>query len=80
MKNRQYESMTKVVKDRLIVRVWRTEQEFTTGNNSDIYSAVVLANDDPQSISEILDTFPNIAAYEILDKDGNGALVYPDWN
>ena len=78
--NRQYESMTKVVKDRLIVRVWRTEQEFTTGNNSDIYSAVVLANDDPQSISEILDTFPNIAAYEILDKDGNGALVYPDWN
>ena len=80
MKNRQYESMTKVVKDRLIVRVWRTEQEFTTGNNSDIYSAVVLANDDPQSISEILDTFPNVAAYEILDKDGNGALVYPDWN
>jgi len=80
MKNRQYESMTKAVKDRLIVRVWRTEQEFTTGNNSDIYSAIVLANDDPQSISEILDTFPNIAAYEILDKDGNGALVYPDWN
>jgi len=78
--NRQYESMTKVVKDHLIVRVWRTEQEFTTGNNSDIKAAIVLANADPQSISEILDTFPNIAAYEILDKDGNGALVYPDWN
>jgi len=80
MKNRQYESMTKVVKNNLTVRVWRTEQEFTTGNNSDIYAAIVLANDDPQSISEILDTFTNVAAYEILDKDGNGALVYPDWN
>jgi hypothetical protein len=80
MKNRQYESMTKIVKNNLTVRVWRTEQEFTTGNNSDIKAAIVLANADLESISEILDTFPNVAAYEILDEEGNGALVYPDWN
>jgi uncharacterized protein (DUF2141 family) len=78
--NRQYESMTKVVKGDLVVRVWRTETEFTSGNNYDIKQALVLASPNHNSISTVLDGLPNIAAYEILDKDGNGALVYPDWN
>lgn len=72
--------MTKVVKGDLVVRVWRTETSFTGGENSDIKSAIILAPASHKAISEILDTLPNIAAYEILDKDGNGALVYPDWN
>lgn len=80
MKNRQYESMTKVVKGDFVVRVWRTEQSFTTGDNADIKVALALAEDDYRAISYILDDLPNIAAYEILDKEGNGALVYPDWN
>lgn len=78
--NRQYESMTKVVKGDLVVRVWRTEDKFTSGKNKDIQIAIALADTSYGAISESLDSLPNIAAYEILDKDGNGALVYPDWN
>lgn len=78
--NRQYESMTKVVRGDLVIRVWRTETKFTSGDNEDIKAAITLTPSNYEAISEVLDTFPDIAAYEILDKDGNGALVYPDWN
>jgi hypothetical protein len=78
--NRQYESMTKVVKGDLVVRVWRTEKSFTGGENHYIKAALDRVDEDYHCISIALDNLPNIAAYEILDKDGNGALVYPDWN
>lgn len=79
--NRQYESMTKVVKGDLVVRVWRTEKSFTGGENHDIKAAINRVDVASKlGISIALDNLPNIAAYEILDKDGNGALVYPDWN
>jgi hypothetical protein len=78
--NRQYESMTKVVKGDLVVRVWRTETSFTGGENDDIIVAINKTDEDYHALSIALDSLPDIAAYEILDKNGNGALVYPDWN
>jgi hypothetical protein len=78
--NRQYESMTKVVKGDLVVRVWRTETSFTGGENHDIIVAINKTDEDYHALSIALDSLPDIAAYEILDKNGNGALVYPDWN
>lgn len=72
--------MTKVVKGNLTIRVWRTESDFGPKDNNDIKVALTLVDEDYGLISNAIDALPNIAAYEVLDKEGNGSLVYPDWN
>lgn len=77
-KNRQYESMTRIIVDQWTVRVWFTEYELTHGPNYHVIAAVTSAP--VGGIAEALDKISGVAAYEILDKDGNGAVVYPDWS
>lgn len=87
--NRQYESMTRLKLGPYTIRVWRTEPQLAVGFNADIRRAIEWI--EPEGIgerpfdavacdvAEALDALPNIAAYEILDEDGDGAIVYPDW-
>lgn len=83
--NRRYESMTRVQHGGLTVRVWRTEESHTYGPNEEIEKTIRSVHiwPNPHStsllISRALDGLPNIAAYEILDGEGHGAIVYPDW-
>ena len=90
MKNRVYESMTRVVMGQFTVRVWCIEKEISYegtfidyellkfGPRQEIMDAIAGLYT-AQDISEALDKFPRVSAYEILDRNGNGAIVYPDW-
>lgn len=86
--SRVYESMTRARVGPFTVRVWKNENDFVFGPNrvvkrelgflhqrSDRYLVVQL----PEQIKQILETIPGVNAYEILDAQGDGALVYPDW-
>ena len=88
-KNRIYESMTRVRHYDCVVRVWVTETAIQFGPRSDVERAIVALTNPGHpdggslalslAIAGVLDTFPNVSAYEILDERGNGAIVYPDW-
>jgi hypothetical protein len=80
--------MTKVTLGHYTVRVWATVNRPTMGPNKEITEALnnmyvsrrsASRPVGPDDISEVLDAFEDIAAYEILNPAGNGGLVYPDW-
>lgn len=84
--NRLYESMTRASCWDHIVRVWREEPTFRSGPDEEI--ARLLQNVrlerlkgvlEVSRISQVLDALDRIAAYEILDQNGHGVVVYPDW-
>jgi len=87
--NRQYESMTRVMVYRaqhhFAVRVWRSTLAFTSGPDEEVVSTVKgvayhpKAEDMVEALSKAIDSLSGVAAYEILDGYGNGAIVYPDW-
>ena len=76
--NRCYETMTRVVCGEFVVRVWRTTAGLSTGPDVEVVAA--LQNRVSGDISKALDALPNVAAYEILNANGNGCVVYPDWH
>lgn len=85
--NRVLETMTRVEIDNFIVRVWRTSDRFNLGDsNIDIvdtinsFSAMPKTTENMYLLLSKIEELPNIAAAEILDKNGNGVLLYPDWN
>lgn len=80
--NRVYESMTRVQVGPYTVRVWRTEASLTSADNSDLREALRYANPygAPEEIVRIVEALPRIAAVEVLDHNGNGGILYPDWS
>jgi hypothetical protein len=86
-KNRQYEMMTRFYfgPEELTVRVWSTSPKFQMGPDlavRDCLSVLArrLGNVEPLDIVIALETcVANLAAYEIVDRHGRGAVVYPDW-
>lgn len=81
-RNRCYESMTRVKVGTYMVRVWKTEHSLFPGPDTLIEKTLKTFTDEYVALYKIanaLDAFEAIAAYEILDADGNGAIVYPDW-
>jgi hypothetical protein len=84
-KNRQYESMTRIKHYDCTVRVWSTEDFFRMAPRYAIISAVKEVprcfdvHEQARMIAAVIETFPDVAAYEILDEGGNGGVVYPDW-
>jgi len=82
-KNRIYESMTRIVHGGYTIRVWTRESEFQwrdkSGPRIEIVEAIESLPPSPTQIAHTLDTFEDVSAYEILDAEGNGAIVYPDW-
>lgn len=85
MKNRVYESMTRVKSQGWTVRVWRDEPNLEAAiapDNLDIERVVKGVSYRGFSVSNLireLEALPCIAAIEVLDADGNGTLLYPDW-
>ncbi len=82
MKNRVYESMTRVRVNGYAVRVWRDEPELAAGDNHDIVRALTFAPRDAMAadLIRIVEMLPRVVAVEVLDADGNGILLYPDWS
>jgi hypothetical protein len=81
---RVIESMTKAALwDDLIIRVWRNENELRDNyDNSDIYRVLQeLAPYKPKSdlIASTISNLERVSAVEILNRHGNGILIYPDW-
>jgi hypothetical protein len=81
-KNRCYETMTRVLVGPYTVRVWTETMYQKFGPNEDVMNAMYLLSQHdvtPGSISSVIDGLEDISAYEILDKDGNGSVTYPNW-
>lgn len=82
MPNRIHESMTRIRTARWKIRVWRTENGPGPYNNDDIkvVGNTILASHTTEEIGKVIEALPRIAAYEILDRDECGVVVYPDWS
>lgn len=79
-KNRQLETMTITRIGPFRIRVWTTVKAFTMGPDDRVFEALrKLPKITARVIAERLDKISGVAAYEILDHAGNGAIVYPDW-
>lgn len=80
--NKLYESMTKAVLNQhgWSMRVWRNESKFTSGPDPEVISTVINNfNRPPMIVAEEVAKLPRVEAVEVLDQDGNGSLIYPDW-
>lgn len=80
VKNRLYESMTRVRVGDYVVRVWMGEGGLYAGPNKVVKERLeYLPAGSIAKIGEVIDGIDGVEAYEILDRDGNGVVVYPDW-
>ena len=86
MKNRVCERMVRFAGKYLVIRVWVTaNQEFETdvAKLKSLLSTFTLTPATEANMKMIIcaiEEFENIAAAEILNLDGEGILLYPDWN
>jgi len=86
MPNRVCEQMVRFVADNLTIRVWITaNQNFDVDTKPlrDLISTFKLTQSTQSNMRMIIceiEKLDNIAAAEVLDQNGNGLLLYPDWN
>jgi alpha-N-acetylglucosamine transferase len=86
MPNRVCEKMVRCDGVNLTCRVWVTANqnfEADTKKINEILSVFKLSQpteDNMKIIISEIEKLDNIAAAEVLDKNGNGILLYPDWN
>jgi hypothetical protein len=82
--NPVYETMTRTSLGSLKIRVWRESPEWKMGPDEEVADAIFVIKSTggkfkASGIVKALSKLPGIAAIEILDKNGNGGLFYPDW-
>lgn len=77
------ESMTKIGLHNCTVRVWRKEiKVLDSYDNSDVvafaegYSSTNYSTSD---LAEAIARLPRVSAVEVLDIQGNGIVIYPEW-
>lgn len=86
MKNRVCEQMLRFEGDYLNFRVWVTANQNFETDTKELKSLIASfrslesSNDNMKKIICEIEKLKNIAAIEILEKNGNGILLYPDWN
>ena len=89
MKNKVCEQMYKTEHDYLIFRVWISSDKNYYVNTENLLSIKTLLNSVKHTLASHenmidalnkIEQLPNIAAAEVLDKTGNGLLLYPDWH
>lgn len=83
--NPVYETMTNFKTGNMTIRVWREEAEFSMGPDKEIVEALeeVLLSGAPRRAANFVDAMSRlerISAIEVLDKNKNGGLFYPDWH
>ena len=77
-----FESMTRLEVGGYTVRVWRQEEGFVSGPSWEVTEALKIFEvvvPSVGAISEVLEAIGRVNAYEVLDKNGNGLVVYTDW-
>jgi hypothetical protein len=83
MPNVVYESMTRIRGPKWTVRVWREEPRVTLGPDPEVVQVVetaMIQYADAKSIVAVaVRLLPRLNAIEILNNEGDGGLVYPDW-
>lgn len=86
MANRVCERMIKFDGKYITCRVWVTaNQDFQVNVNEinavmSTFRLTQATEDNMKMIICEIEKLKNIAAAEVLDKNGNGLLLYPDWN
>jgi hypothetical protein len=79
-KNKIIESMIKIVTKKFTIRVWRNVTVNLYKDFNDIQKAVDgYRGDSQETLAEIIGRLSDVAAVEVLDKDGMGIVLYPDW-
>ena len=84
--NRVCERMVKVIGDQLIFRVWVTaDQNFAVDIKKleQVLESLKMIDASEENIKLAIceiEKLDNIAAVEILNNQGNGILLYPNWN
>ena len=80
MKNKVIEKMIKVVYDKFTVRVWRDITINAHDNNDDVKKVIDSNRDVTQeTLADIIGKLNDVAAVKVLDNDGQGVVLYPDW-
>lgn len=81
--NRIYETMTKVRTAKWTFRIWREEPAFKMGPDQEVVRIVELVAvqyQNPELVVKAIEkSLPKINDIEILNNEGDGACVYPDW-
>lgn len=86
MPNRVCEQMVRFAGNNLIIRVWVTaNQNFDVETKTlrDLMETFKLTQATPENMRMVIceiEKLDNIAAAEVLDRNGDGLLLYPDWN
>ena len=79
-KNKILESMIKIVTKKFTIRVWRDVTVNLYKDFNDIQKAVdSYRGDSQETLAEIIGRLSDVAAVEVLDEDGMGIDLYPDW-
>lgn len=84
MKSPIYESMTKLVLSRNVVRIWRTQPNAAEAYKVQLdlvgrrgeFDKMPL---DPPDLARWLLTLRDVSAVEIVDGEGQGCVIYADW-
>ena len=90
MKNRCVETMTKIKFHHLHVRVWSNCEQPDRGlmgffgPDERVIEVIerVISSDEHCNVELLrneLEKLDHVAAYEIIDSEGQGVVVYPDW-
>lgn len=84
-KNPQYETLTEIVTGVNKIRIWKTHKnlEATTQFNHQNFSKQVRLITDMHPVETwpiLLMQIPNVACVAIVNTEGNGVSIYPDWH
>lgn len=77
------ESMTRIARHGYTFRIWRKEESVEgQHDNSDLRWVFALKKITPKNVREFavkLAQMPRVNAVEVVDGNGNGILIYPEW-
>lgn len=89
MKNHSYdcvESMTRIKLGCYTIRVWRDRTELPVYERYDdddlneiVRSFGPVIDYDKSILLKTLSSVPGVNAVELIDRDGNGVVIYPSW-
>ena len=69
------------IKPRFVIRLWLDGHDLGYADHAILVAVdVATMKDSPAGAAHaIADLVPHVNAVEVLDADGNGSLVYPEW-
>lgn len=80
MANRVYETMTRVVTNLGVVRIWRAVPDIDAPVETELLELGETVWGDRKKLAAVIEEVEGVSAYEILDEGHCGIVVYPDWS